>query len=686
MKARFGLAALDAIKKNYDIFLDRLIKGYEKVTGKKPEGIELTMIKREAYEKAEDSAKVVDMEGKTLDPSKPIMGGKQETRNLEELLEGEKRLAKKESKELMDDFGVQMEDPTKPNYVDPESEEGMDVYNKYMRKKYDEEKFGEGIKGIYDEAKGPGKGDEMVEALKSPGARKSTEIIEKQIQETFPDIKLFGDETFEEILEIQRTGKHPRMKADGGRIGFANGGENIIGADLKEKESVLFPKGDFENIKFTSPTRKDYNIRATEDLVRNLPGGIVRDIGAPAAALAISRPYDMIQAGARTTTSDIDRAIQSGALTPREIADEAFGLAYERENPLSTAIERTIGAAGPLAERVGDMFSGVGNFFFAPAGAADFQGGEMLQAPTSPVRADYERAPNAAFAELLAESATADDAFEEALAEATRKGQRQSFLSQVADFLPFGPKSLTGGITRGIGSMFRNIAPASYGTSQAAINAMTPSQRQSVASIYGQGGIMQGYNPVSAFGRGPRGAIQNRIDNILARKDAGKSYGAKNLAKLQQALTQVGGGDGGGPNITGRGRGRDTTVQMTGVNQFDENRGQGGPGDSSKIVCTMMNESYGFGNFRNKIWLKHSRDLPKEYEIGYHTIFLPLVKFAKGKGKLNKVVKKTLEHIARHRTLDLKQEMKGKTHALGRVYRKILEPICLMVGKIKKVV
>ena len=49
MKARFGLAALDAIKKNYDIFLERLIKGYEKVTGKKPEGIELTMIKREAY-------------------------------------------------------------------------------------------------------------------------------------------------------------------------------------------------------------------------------------------------------------------------------------------------------------------------------------------------------------------------------------------------------------------------------------------------------------------------------------------------------------------------------------------------------------------------------------------------------------------------------------------------------------
>ena len=31
---------------------------------------------------------------------------------------------------------------------------------------------------------------------------------------------------------------------------------------------------------------------------------------------------------------------------------------------------------------------------------------------------------------------------------------------------------------------------------------------------------MQGYNPISAFGRGPAGAIQNRIDAILARKAA----------------------------------------------------------------------------------------------------------------------------------------------------------------------
>ena len=97
-----------------------------------------------------------------------------------------------------------------------------------------------------------------------------------------------------------------------------------------------------------------------------------------------------------------------------------------------------------------------------------------------------------------------------------------------------------------------------------------------------------------------------------------------------------------------------------------------------KIVCTMMNESYGFGSFRNKIWLRHSKNLAPEYQIGYHRIFLPLVK----KAKTNKVIKKILEHIAIHRTIDIRQEEKNKIHLLGRIYRTILEAICYWVGKI----
>jgi len=116
------------------------------------------------------------------------------------------------------------------------------------------------------------------------------------------------------------------------------------------------------------------------------------------------------------------------------------------------------------------------------------------------------------------------------------------------------------------------------------------------------------------------------------------------------------------------------------ANLGDTGGGGGGGGGGGKIVCTMMNDSYGFGSFRNKIWLRHSKDLAPEYQIGYHKIFLPLVRLS----KTNKLLKKTLEHIAVHRTIDIRQEARGKKHLLGRVYRKILEPICYMVGKYAK--
>ena len=109
--------------------------------------------------------------------------------------------------------------------------------------------------------------------------------------------------------------------------------------------------------------------------------------------------------------------------------------------------------------------------------------------------------------------------------------------------------------------------------------------------------------------------------------------------------------------------------------------GSGGGGGGGKIVCTMMNENYGFGSFRNRIWQKYAKDnLTKEHEKGYHKIFLPLVKLS----KTNIVIKKVLEHIAVHRTIDIRQEARGKVHILGRAYRKVLEPICYLVGKYVK--
>jgi hypothetical protein len=111
-------------------------------------------------------------------------------------------------------------------------------------------------------------------------------------------------------------------------------------------------------------------------------------------------------------------------------------------------------------------------------------------------------------------------------------------------------------------------------------------------------------------------------------------------------------------------------------------------GGGGKIVCSMMNEIYGFGKFRNSIWLAYSESMPnaKSIEKGYHTIFLPLVNFAKKNGKINKVVRKALEHIARRRTVAIWQEMRGKKRdKLGMFYRKTLEPLAYIVGRIQGV-
>ena len=111
--------------------------------------------------------------------------------------------------------------------------------------------------------------------------------------------------------------------------------------------------------------------------------------------------------------------------------------------------------------------------------------------------------------------------------------------------------------------------------------------------------------------------------------------------------------------------------------------GSSSSGGSSKIVCTAMNESYGFGSYRQAVWLKYSNNnLTKEHEVGYHTLFLPLVELAYQKDY--KYVRKTLENIARHRTADLRAEMQNKKRdKLGRFYRAILEPICYLVGAYK---
>ena len=84
--------------------------------------------------------------------------------------------------------------------------------------------------------------------------------------------------------------------------------------------------------------------------------------------------------------------------------------------------------------------------------------------------------------------------------------------------------------------------------------------------------------------------------------------------------------------------------------------GEGGEG--GKIVCTAMNQMYGFGSYRNAIWMKYQKDYmsSEEYQLGYHKLIMPLVK----KMPTNKTIRVILERIAKRRTINLRKEMRGE--------------------------
>jgi hypothetical protein len=212
----FGLKEADAFQKNFKIIFDRLVRGYKSMMGKEPEGLDLLKVKMEAREKALNTTKVVNQKGLTLDPDKPIVGGTQE---------GIPTIKTKFDEEL-DEFNLSKDDPMGDleKIVKGEGDTGLPKGPR---------PFGDNIRDAYSKA-GRSREDatEMIKALDSPGAKQSYEIMEEAL-----GVRLYGDETFEELMQIKETGVHPRgepplKKADGGRIGFALGGESIIGQDL----------------------------------------------------------------------------------------------------------------------------------------------------------------------------------------------------------------------------------------------------------------------------------------------------------------------------------------------------------------------------------------------------------------------------------------------------------------------
>ena len=198
--------------------------------------------------------------------------------------------------------------------------------------------------------------------------------------------------------------------------------------------------------------------------------------------------------------------------------------------------------------------------------------------------------------------------------------------------------------------------------------------------------LYAGMNNISAFGD----KVQSGKDRISRREETIEKKGYKpgdkfydNTQKMKEQQKNYIEERNNDPGINPS---KAVTVSRTDKDfgQFGRKQQSDAAGSSgkSKIVCTMMNESYGFGSFRNKIWMKFHGNIAPEYQKGYHKLFLPLVNYAKQKGITNKIIKNILEHIAVHSTIDMRQTLRGKKHTLGRLYRKIILPLCYWVGKI----
>ena len=118
--------------------------------------------------------------------------------------------------------------------------------------------FGDNIRSAYKQA-GRSRGDakEMIEAMDSPGGREATKIMEKSL-----GMKLYGDETFEELMKIKETGKHPRgePKAEGGLIRKAE-------KYATQKESEFLKSVDVDNIPRTGNLQREQE-RAYENAYR----------------------------------------------------------------------------------------------------------------------------------------------------------------------------------------------------------------------------------------------------------------------------------------------------------------------------------------------------------------------------------------------------------------------------------
>jgi hypothetical protein len=168
----------------YVEILNFLRREYVKKFGKEAEGLSDTMLKRQAAEQVDEMSKVVPFPEKNITDwtkDRPKTGPKADVKTF-----------------------------PKQKKLTPEPKTSIERLEKELEEM---EKLGQPYK---DTSVSDFMSDYFDMPQKAPPKKTITELN---------DVKLYGDETFEELQIIKDTGKHPRNKAAGGRVKYENGSD-----------------------------------------------------------------------------------------------------------------------------------------------------------------------------------------------------------------------------------------------------------------------------------------------------------------------------------------------------------------------------------------------------------------------------------------------------------------------------
>ena len=199
--------------------------------------------------------------------------------------------------------------------------------------------------------------------------------------------------------------------------------------------------------------------------------------------------------------------------------------------------------------------------------------------------------------------------------------------------------------------------------------------------------LFHGMNRSSKFGNLEK-AGQKRIDtlNKTLERQAKKGKQSQTLIdrrdKFEKELTEYRNEKNVSNINSAKKKGIDTTkLNPNEMRNVAESGDPGGTGGGKSIVCTAMYQTTGLQDWAKamKIWyIYQKRYLTMQHQEGYHKLFKP---FVKGMHKSN-IIKAIGAHFAKHRTQHLKHIMfNSKPSLLGKIYNKILEPICYWAGK-----